>query len=94
MNRRLLWAGIVISAVGAVFAAAAQTPKKPDKLVVAAYGGIWADSVRKNFVPCFEQKTGVKVEIITGESADWLARSRANKTNPPIHVVALAEADS
>lgn len=68
--------------------------KKPDKIVVAAYGGIWAESVRKNFVSCFEKKTGVKVDIVTGESADWLARIRANPKNPPIHVVALAEADS
>jgi putative spermidine/putrescine transport system substrate-binding protein len=67
---------------------------KPDKIVVAAYGGVWAESIKKNFVPCFEQKTGVKVDVITGESADWLARIRANKSNPPIHVLALAEADS
>ena len=75
-------------------APAYSQPAKPDKIVIAAYGGIWADSVRKNFIPCFEQKTGVKVEVITGELADWLARIRANPTNPPIYVVALAEADS
>jgi putative spermidine/putrescine transport system substrate-binding protein len=68
--------------------------KKPDKLVVTAYGGIWAESVKKNFVPCFEKKTGIRVEVVTGESADWLARIRANPNNPPIDVVTLAEADS
>jgi putative spermidine/putrescine transport system substrate-binding protein len=98
MKRKLFLAAAVASALGSVMGmaatASAQAPAKPDKLVVAAYGGIWSDSVRKNFVPCFEQKTGTKVEIITGESADWLARIRANPTNPPIHVVALAEADS
>ncbi len=86
----------VAAAVGLLVAPAAALAQgsKPDKIVVAAYGGIWADSVRKNFVSCFEKKTGVKVEVVTGESADWLARIRANPRNPPIHVVALAEADS
>ncbi|HVX74890.1 MAG TPA: extracellular solute-binding protein [Bradyrhizobium sp.] len=68
--------------------------EKPDKIVVAAYGGIWAESIKKNFVPCFEKKTGVKVDVITGESADWLARIRANPNKPPIDVLALGEADS
>lgn len=65
-----------------------------EKIVVTAYGGIWAESVKKNFVSCFEKKTGAKAEVLTGESADWLARIRANPSKPPIHVVTLAEADS
>ena len=91
-RRSILAALAALTLAGA--APAYSQPAKPDKIVIAAYGGIWANSVRKNFIPCFEQKTGVKVEVITGESADWLARIRANPTNPPIHVVALAEADS
>jgi putative spermidine/putrescine transport system substrate-binding protein len=94
MKRRFLLASLLVSAFGVAAPSAAQNAAKPDKLVIAAYGGIWSESVRKNFVPCFEKKTGVRVEVITGESADWLARIRANPANPPIHVVALAEADS
>ena len=90
--RRLLVAALVTSL--ALPAQVIAQAAKPDKIVVAAYGGVWAESIKKNFVPCFEQKTGVKVDVITGESADWLARIRANKSNPPIHVLALAEADS
>ena len=98
IKRRIMKRRSILAALAALTLAGAapaySQPAKPDKIVIAAYGGIWADSVRKNFIPCFEQKTGVKVEVITGESADWLARIRANPTNPPIHVVALAEADS
>jgi putative spermidine/putrescine transport system substrate-binding protein len=93
MKRRTILATLAASMLAGAAPGWAQSAK-PDKIVIAAYGGIWAESVRKNFIPCFEQKTGVKVEVITGESADWLARIRANPTNPPIHVVALAEADS
>lgn len=93
--KRALRIAVAAAAITAFTTAGfAQSAKKPDKLVVAAYGGVWAESVKKNFVPCFEKKTGVRVEVITGESADWLARIRANPANPPIHVVALAEADS
>jgi putative spermidine/putrescine transport system substrate-binding protein len=91
--KRGMMAAVTISLLAGSTAVCAQAAK-PDKLVIAAYGGIWSESVRKNFVPCFENKTGVRVEVITGESADWLARIRANPSNPPIHVVALAEADS
>ena len=98
IKRRIVKRRSILAALAALTLAGAapaySQPAKPDKIVIAAYGGIWADSVRKNFIPCFEQKTGVKVEVITGELADWLARIRANPTNPPIHVVALAEADS
>jgi putative spermidine/putrescine transport system substrate-binding protein len=94
MKRRTVLAALAASILAGAAPPAIAQGAKPDKIVIAAYGGIWADSVRKNFIPCFEQKTGVKVEVITGESADWLARIRANPTNPPIHVVALAEADS
>lgn len=75
------------------FSAAAEEAK-PDKIVVTAYGGLWAESVKKNYVPCFEEKTGVKVEIITGESSDWLNKIKANPGNSPIDVIALSEVDS
>ena len=91
--RRFLVGALAIALVSPtqVFADPAT---KPDKIVVAAYGGIWAESVKKNYVPCFEKKTGVKVDIITGESADWLARIRANPQKPPIDVLALGDSDS
>lgn len=82
----------LISVIGMPLAAVAQD--KPKSITVAAYGGVWAESIRKNIVPCFEARTGVKVEIASGESADWLARINANPQHPPIHVVALSEADS
>lgn len=67
---------------------------KPDKIVVAAFGGVWAESARKNFVPCFERKTGVKAEVVLGESAEFLSKMRANPNRSPIDVVALSEFDT
>src|SRR6476620_3378127 len=65
-----------------------------EPLVVSAYGGVWKESVEKNFGPCYTQRTGNKIAIQTGESADWLNRIRANTKTPPIHVVTMAQADT
>ena len=73
--------------------AAAEEPK-PEKIVVTAYGGQWAESVKKNYAPCFEKKTGVRVEIMTGESSDWLNKVKANPGSSPIDVITLSELDS
>lgn len=73
---------------------ASAAENKPDKIVVTAYGGIWAQSVEKNFVSCFEKKDGVKADVLTGESAQWLNKIRANPAHPPIDIITLAEADS
>lgn len=81
-------------ALGASVATAGADEAKPDKIVVTAYGGLWAESVKKNYIPCFEKKTGVKVEVMTGESSDWLAKVKANPGHSPIDVIALSELDS
>lgn len=78
----------------AILPGGAIAQQKPDKIVVTAYGGIWTDSVKKNFASCFEKETGIKADVLTGESADWLNRVRANPSHPPIDVLTLAEADS
>ncbi len=91
--RGVLAAGLVALGVASL-PRAAGAEGKPDKIVVAAYGGIWAESVRKNIVPCFTKKTGVKVEIVNGESADWMVRIRANPAKPPIDIAPLTEADA
>lgn len=82
----------VLLGVSAVSAAADEP--KPDKIVVTAYGGLWAESVKKNYVSCFENKTGVKVEVMTGESSDWLNKVKANPGHSPIDVITLSELDS
>jgi putative spermidine/putrescine transport system substrate-binding protein len=63
-------------------AALAQT--KP--LVVAGYGGSWEQQLRKDVFPAFEQKHGVKIEYVAGNSTDTLAKLQAQKGNQAIDV--------
>jgi putative spermidine/putrescine transport system substrate-binding protein len=88
--------GILVSVMllFSLAAPAAVHAQKIDKLVVSAAGGVWKESAEKNFIPCFEKRTGIKVEVMISPSADLLNRIRANPTNPPIHVAMLSELDA
>lgn len=72
----------------------AYAEEKIEKIIVSSAGGIWRESVLKNFVPCFEKRTGIKVEVMISSSSDLLNRIRANPDNPPIHVAMVSELDA
>src|SRR5215469_17536594 len=55
-------------------------------LVVAGYGGSWEQQLRKDVFPAFEQKHGVKIDYVAGNSTDTLARLQAQKGNQLIDV--------
>jgi putative spermidine/putrescine transport system substrate-binding protein len=85
----------IVALLGAALFTAPPAQAQAQKhIVVTAYGGLWADSVRKNFVTCYDKKIGGQADVLTGESADWLNKIRANPNKPPIDVITLAESDS
>jgi putative spermidine/putrescine transport system substrate-binding protein len=55
-------------------------------LYVAAYGGSFEQTLRKDIIPAFENKYGVKVEYVAGNSTDTLAKLQAQKGNQQIDV--------
>src|SRR4051812_2280477 len=55
-------------------------------LYVAGYGGSFEQTMRKEIIPAFEKKHGVKVEYIAGNSTDTLAKLIAQKANQQIDV--------
>jgi putative spermidine/putrescine transport system substrate-binding protein len=72
---------------GAVALLAATSALAQSKtLTVAAYGGSWEQQLRKDVIPAFEQKHGVKVEYVAGNSTDTLAKLQAQKGNQVIDV--------
>src|ERR1051326_270500 len=64
-------------------AAAEQT------LYVAAYGGSFEQTMRKEVFPAFAQKYGVSLEYVAGNSTDNLAKLQAQKGNQQIDVAIL-----
>jgi putative spermidine/putrescine transport system substrate-binding protein len=61
--------------------AAAQTT-----LYVAAYGGSFEQTMRRDVIPPFEKQHGVKIEYVAGNSTDTLAKLQAQKGNQQIDV--------
>ena len=66
--------------------AAASAAGQSKTLTVASYGGSWEQQMRKDVIPAFEQKHGVKVEYVAGNSTDTLAKLQAQKGNQVIDV--------
>jgi len=76
-----------IAIVGmAVVLGAVSASAQTKTLTVAAYGGSWEQQMRKDVIPAFEQKHGVKVEYVAGNSTDTLAKLQAQKGNQVIDV--------
>lgn len=65
-----------------------------DKVVVTAFGGIWQQSIEKNFGACYKDATKQDIAVQLGDPAAWMNRIRANPSEPPIDVVTLAQADT
>src|SRR5260221_14394977 len=56
-------------------------------LTVAAYGGSFEQTMRKEIIPGFEAKGGVKIVYVAGNSTDTLAKLQAQKSNQQIDVI-------
>lgn len=79
-----------IAAAGAVaLLAAGPVSAQTKTLTVAAYGGSWETQLRKDVIPGFEAKHGVKVEYVAGNSTDTLAKLQAQKGNQVIDVAVV-----
>src|SRR2546428_239350 len=87
--RRLPLAALALLAV----AAATWLPQpvadaQQKTLVVTGYGGRWSEVMKKALVEPFEKQHGVKVEVVTGITTEWVAKLlAAGPDNPPFDVV-------
>jgi putative spermidine/putrescine transport system substrate-binding protein len=78
--------GLVLAAALLPWGAVAESQSKT--LVVTGYGGRWSEVMKKALVEPFEKKHGVKVEIVTGISTEWVAKlMAAGPDNPPFDVI-------
>ena len=54
---------------------------------LGGYGGSFEQTMRKEVIPAFEAKHGVKVEYVAGNSTDTLAKLQAQKGNQVIDAI-------
>jgi putative spermidine/putrescine transport system substrate-binding protein len=88
IGRRVLH-GAAVAAIlsgAALMAGSVGTVAQPKSFYVAGYGGSFEQTMRKEIIPAFEKKHGVKVEYVAGNSTDTLAKLQAQKGNQTIDV--------
>src|SRR5947209_16917003 len=76
----------VATAAALASGAADEAMGQTKTLYVAAYGGSFEQTMRKDIIPPFEKKYGVKIEYVAGNSTDTLAKLQAQKGNQQIDV--------
>lgn len=75
---------------GGATAAASASGGAGRTLTVTAFAGAWSETFTKAFVEPFEKRTGAKVQLVPGASAEWLTKLRAaNGSNPPYDLMAF-----
>ncbi|MFW6028034.1 MAG: ABC transporter substrate-binding protein [bacterium] len=77
---------LAVSAVSAVAMASASAGGSAQTLVVAVFGGSFADNTQKCAAAQFEERTGADVEFVLGSSVQTMARLRAAGGQPGIDV--------
>ncbi len=77
---------ILAVAILTVFTATGSWAKSKE-LTISIFGGSFSEMTKKCFVKPFEEKYGIKVNVVHGISTENLAKLRAQKNNPQIDVV-------
>ena len=79
---------VLIALLASTLLPVSRAEAQQKTLVVTGYGGRWSDVMKKALVEPFEKKHGVKVEIVTGITTEWVAKLlAAGPDNPPFDVV-------
>src|SRR4029077_15170870 len=87
-RRSALAALVLLRAIAVTLLPAPPAHAQQTTLVVTGYGGRWSDVMKKVLVEPFEKKHGVKVEIVTGITTEWVGKlGGAGPDNPPYDVV-------
>lgn len=80
MRRLLVLGGLLVGLLWATASAA------ENELVVAGYGGSFETIFKQRLGPAFEKRFNVKINFVSGNSTETLARVQAQKDNPQIDV--------
>ena len=77
---------LIVAVMGLALGTGGNAWAQGKTLYVAAYGGSFEQTMRRDIIPPFEKKQGVTVEYVAGNSTDTLAKLQAQKGNQQIDV--------
>ncbi len=78
--------GVIVGSL-AMLLGVAPAGAQQKTFTIGAYGGSFEQVMRKDVIPAFEAKHGVKVEYVAGNSTDTLAKLQAQKGNQVIDAI-------
>ena len=86
----------VLRSIGGAIAAAALpygtiVRAQENKVTVTSLGGRWEESIRQDFIPLFEKRTGAKVEVVLGGPSQWMSQIESQPNKPPISAIDNSE---
>ena len=84
---RAAYVGIAV--LGGVLGLAAAPASAQKRLTVAGYGGSYEQIMRTSVIPPFERENDVRIDYLTGNSSDNLARMQAQRANQTVGVAVL-----
>lgn len=85
---RIVW--LLVLLVALLFPSAAlHAPAQPTTLVVTGYGGRWSEVMKKALIEPFEKQHGVKIELVTGITTEWVAKLMASGPDHPAFDVVM-----
>ena len=83
---KVMWTRVVGAALTVVgCCGAAQAEEKT--LYVAGFGGTYEQVMRRDVIPAFEKTNGVRVQYVSGNSTDTLAKLQAQRGNQQIDAI-------
>jgi putative spermidine/putrescine transport system substrate-binding protein len=87
MMRKMVARTMCLAGISLLAVSQAQAQQKV--MYFASYGGSFEQAVRKEIIPPFEAKHGVKIEYVAGNSTDTLAKLQAQRGNQQIDVIVV-----
>lgn len=60
-------------------------------ITVTSLGGRWENSIREDFIPNFEKRTGAKVNVVLGGPTQWMSQIESQPSKPPIDAIDNSE---
>lgn len=93
-QRRRVWSAWWLGFCAVAILATSAWSQAPEELVVVNYGGTFAKYWTQDVIEPFSKQYNAKVTQVTSLTMDTVAKLRAQKGNPQIDVVMMADAGS
>jgi putative spermidine/putrescine transport system substrate-binding protein len=70
------------------------TGASANEIVLATWGGTWGQAIQENAINQFQEKTGIKVRVISGVSLANMQMIAAQKANPQVDIIMMVSQDA